>query len=381
MTERILRTSERSAFLRCQWMWWMAYREGLASTGVIPNHFWFGIGIHEALAAWYCGPGAKRGAHPAETWAAYAKDSIETIKTEAVSLDDEAEAKWVEAEKLGTILMEEYVKHYGRDEHKLYIKAEKTFALDIPWPTNQTLYDDLPTGVMLRYVGKTDGVWRHADTGQIVLDEHKTEKSPVREHLELDPQAGSYWAILPRFLQSEGLLGPKEKIAAIDYNFIRKALPDTRPRDDQGYYTNLPQKSDYMAAFEGHPIGQVPASLNKMKLDELARVAQELGLTVLGARSKIQPPPLFERVMVPKTTRERKQELIQIQQEAMHMEAVREGILPALKNRTRDCKFCQFVDMCKLHQVGGNWEDYRDAAYTRRDPYADHREAGSSEQV
>jgi hypothetical protein len=116
--EPILRTSERADFLRCQQMWWWRWREGLVSTGRTPDALWFGTGVHIALAKWYCGPGAKRGPEPAETWSEWAVDEMRGMKIDQ-ALDDEQEAGYIDAKALGIIMLEGYRALYGRDEHTL----------------------------------------------------------------------------------------------------------------------------------------------------------------------------------------------------------------------------------------------------------------------
>ena len=144
MTEHWLRTSERRDFLRCPQKWEWAWRHGLRALNDEPDALWFGTGIHQALAEWYCGPGAKRGRHPAETWLQYAAESFRFIKTYQ-DISEEAEAVWVNAADLGRVMMEEYVKLYGQDEQKLIISPEKTFKLPVPWPADQQLYQDICT--------------------------------------------------------------------------------------------------------------------------------------------------------------------------------------------------------------------------------------------
>lgn len=400
MTQQWLRTSERRDFLRCPQKWFWAWRMGLRAMNDDPDALWFGTGIHQALAAWYCGPGEKRGPEPAETWSEYARESFRVIKT-LQDIDEEAEAKWVDAQQLGVVMMEEYVKLYGRDEHKLIISPEKTFKLPVPWPSDQKLYPDaqadidLPNGGMLfNYVGTFDGVWRDADTGLILLDEHKTAAQIATGHLPLDPQAGSYWAVAGRTLRQEGLIGPKEKLWGIEYNFMRKALPDERPRDAQGYATNKPVKSDYVAALveagaitppelsaeggkrrAGNDLSS--SALMAWKLDQLKIMADHNGITVLGERSKVQPAKNFERVQVHRTSKENVKQLLRMQHEGLHMQAVRDGVLPVLKNPDRTCNMgamrCQFYEMCEFDEAGGDWRDFAKEAFVVEDPYADHR--------
>jgi hypothetical protein len=170
------------------------------------------------------------------------------------------------------------------------------------------------------------------------------------------------------------LISPRDRLAGIEYNFLRKAEPDDRPRDAEGYYTNKPIKADYLAALAaGAPRSVLHQPLEKMNMEQLAEIAKHHGVPVLGARSKKQPPPLFVRYPVHRTARERNSQLVRLQAEGLHMMAIRDGVLPVLKNPTRDCSWCPFFEMCELHEAGGNWEDYRRGEFQVEDPYTDHR--------
>jgi hypothetical protein len=383
----ILRTSERRDLGRCPQRWWWAWREGLRERGAEADALWFGSGIHEALAAWYCGPGTKRGPHPAETWQKWADEDMRSIRT-VEKWDEEREAVWVDAKKLGTVMMEGYVKLYGEDEHKLVLSPEMTFSLDVPWPKDQMLYEETPEGLLLRYVGTFDSVWRHADTGHIWLDEHKTAGQIATGHLTLDPQAGSYWAVAGRYLRDAGKIGPNEQLWGIEYNFMRKALPDDRPKDAEGFATNKPIKAHYAEQLstwlvetpEGRARSPITSSaLAKMKLEQLQGLASGWGVTVIGERSKTQPAENFLRYPVHRTRPERNQQLIRLQKEGLLMQAYRSGILPVTKVPDRTCNQgafrCPFFEMCELDEAGGSEavEDFKQAAFVVRDPYADHR--------
>ena len=37
-----------------------------------------------------------------------------------------------------------------------------------------------------------------------------------------------------------------------------------------------------------------------------------------------------------------------------------------------NCKFCEFRDMCELHETGNDWEMFKEATYGNWDPYSDH---------
>lgn len=371
-----IRTSEEKDFKRCPQKWEWAWVDGLRPLGAERDALWFGSGIHLALGLWYEGPGLKRGPHPAETWETYAKNYYGASKMEPIS--DEEESAIVDLQQLGRVLMDQYVKLYGIDEHKLYIQAEQTWAVDIPWSKVDKL--DLKRRVdngevMAQWVGTYDGAFRNADTGLPWLDEHKTAKAITTSHLPLDPQASKYWATATGALRAKGLLGEKEILAGIEYNFIRKALPDTRPQNREGYFCNKPIKKHYQEAFEARGL-EVSA---KESLETMVAVAFQAGMTVHGDVSKQQPKPLFERHPVVRTRRARASVLTGMQDSAYLMRAAREGLIPITITPTRDCHWdCSFYDMCVLKQELGptseTVQEYLDLQYERTDPYADHHE-------
>lgn len=380
----ILRTSERKSLKRCPQKWWWGWREGLVKKGMAAPPLWFGTGVHLALGLWYCGPGAKRGPHPAETWTNFCGSELTFLKDGRP--DDEMVERYVNAQDLGRVMLEEYVKKYGRDEHKLYIQPEQTFSLDVPWSDRQGVYEYITGQLLVRYCGTYDGVWRHADLGWVILDEHKTAKAIDTSHLPMDDQGGSYWSMASMTLRANNLIGPKERLRGIEYNFLRKALPDTRPLDSEGYACNKPVKADYVAAIEAERAkmpGKVPGSswigpplTGKETLAQLADITAKIEITVLGERSKVQPAVNFQREMIHRTAPERKAQLRRVQDEAVIAQVLRDGLLPIVKNPTRDCKWdCDFYAMCQLQDAGGNWEDFRDLQYDVRDPYADHRKS------
>jgi len=385
MSLPIIRTSERRDFKRCQARWWWHYREGLKPRGHEKTPLWFGTGVHLGLAEWYI-PGTKRGVHPAETFAEFAKDGIYSIKT--ADATEEAVAQFEEGLELGVKMLEGYVRHYGNDDHMDIIQAEHPFGLDIPWPDNtrQKAYIVEPGDIMALYRGTWDGVYRDLTTSKIKLLETKTAKAIVTTHLPLDDQAGSYWAIASMVLRKLGLLGPKERIHGIEYNFLRKALPDERPRDAEGYACNKPVKADFIAAINAErmkmpapgPSGSWlgPPVTGKETLAMLGDIANKMGLTVLGERSKVQPGPLFVRETVNRTAAERRTQLRRIQDEAVQMQLLRDGTVTPTKNPTKDCSWdCDFYAMCELQERGGDWEDFKRIAYRVADPYADHRKS------
>jgi hypothetical protein len=324
----IIRTSERRKFKRCMQAWEWAYRYGLKGKFREADALWFGTGIHEALAQWYKGPGLKRGMHPAKYWDKWVGDEMAVIRT-AVNIDPKDDV-WVDARKLGIAMMEGYVERYGKDPTWDVIAPEESFQIDIPFRNKE--------GVAAIYAGTFDLVYRDLESGEILLGEHKTAKTISTRHLSLDDQAGAYWAVASKILQHRGVLKKGDSIKGIMYNFMRKGLPDIRPENEEG---------------------------QKLNKD--------------GSVSKNQPAPLYYRELVPRTRSERITQLQRIQDEAAWMDIARRHPDRIMKTPDFFCAHtCEFFDMCELHEKGGpEWKEYRDAMFTVRDPYADHRKSAN----
>lgn len=372
----IIRTSERRAFKRCPQMWWWAWRMGLVPLGQIAPALWLGTGVHIALAAWYCGPGLKRGPLPAETFDRWAADEIQYIKTsnkfgngkEAV-----IEEKLVPGRELGIAMLEGYVQEYGRDDSWSVIEPERAGQVDIMDP-------DYPEKLLAIYGFTYDLVYRDLANGRVMLGEHKTAAQIKINHLPLDPQAGSYFLVAQPHLRQEGLIGPKEKLYGITYNFLRKALPDTRPIGPTGHRHNKPVKADYNAALHSWNRSEVQPSITiawneKGTLEYLENICKQYGIEVWGEISKKQQAPLFVREEVHRTQAERATQYGRIQTDAVLMDQYRSGALLLTKNETMDCTFCPFFDMCILDEGTGDAQEYRESMYAVRDPYADHRKS------
>lgn len=365
----IVRGSEITDLKRCPQKWWWAWREGLVPRGRISDPLWFGILVHEALAAWYCGPGLKRGPHPAETFLARATDELRFIKTTDATEDEVA--KYTDLRDLGAVLMEVYLDHYGRDDSWWIISPEQTFSIDVPFSEAWTK----PRGreLLARFNGTFDLAYRDLKSDWIWLGETKTAATISLGHLPLDDQAGRYWLVAHRSLVKQGLIKESDHLAGIMYNFVRKALPDPRPVDAKGYACNLPKKEDFIRAIEAKRPGGLDG---KEKLETLREIAAGLDLEVLGERSKVQPKPILLRHPVPRTRGQRKSQLVRLQNDLTVMELYRRGEIPLTKTTHKSCeRWCQFYQMCLLHEASSNWRDLRKVGFTQQDPYADHRKS------
>lgn len=326
----MIRTSERKSFKRCPQQWWWAWQEGLREQGPDPINLWFGTGIHLALAKWYL-PGKVRGIDPRETFEEFVTGEVRYIKKTFKDEYGNYEKEFLEAGPLGEDMLTEYLDEYGHDEAWEFIAPEQTFSVVLKHPV---------LGPVVRYVGTFDGVFiNHDEDGQFELLETKTAKSISTVWLELDDQAGGYWAVASKTLAAQGLIGPNDAIAGIRYNFLRKAMRDDRPRDEDGNYLNKDRSV-----------------------------------------SKNQPKPIVERHFIERTRRERNKQLKSVMAERQAMERFISGEQPLYKASSWNCSWdCQFFQLCQLDNVSReeDVEEFKRSVYRIRDPYADHRKSAA----
>jgi hypothetical protein len=318
----ILRTSERAAFKRCMFRWYLEYRMGYRPRAVQADALWFGIGVHEALAQFYL-KGQRRGPHPADTFEKWAGEEIAFAKTYLDETFDEP--VWVDATELGIAMLEEYIDYYGRDEQWDVISIEQEFKVRI-------LNEGKPVAY---FASRWDGVVRSREDGLIYLLEHKTAAQIVLAYLELDDQGGSYWAVASQLLRKAGILKPDEHIAGIIYNFLRKAMPDERPVNEEGLRLNKNQSV-----------------------------------------SKRQPPQAFVRHPIERSPKEQATQIQRIADEIEVMNAVRNKTIPLTKTPTKDCPRCPFWVPCQLHERSSdNYQTVLRNNYRQIDPYKDMRKS------
>lgn len=338
----MIRTSERGTFKRCPQRWWWGWREGLKPVDTKPA-LWFGTGIHLVLEHHYSGPGLKRGKNPLKVWRDYCQDASITVIRNSLS-DQGTDTAFVDAKKMGEAMIDGYMEMWGKDDHIHVLQPEHSFQINIP---------DGHGGIACTYCGTYDLAWRDLRDDSVWITDHKTAKDFSVQHLALDDQAGSYWALATQTLREKGLIGKRESLKGIEYNFLLKFLP---PQDDR-------------------PINADGLRCNKPTAAEL----REFGPDFPGSPSKRQPKPLDQRFMryrVHRTPGERKSQIERIANEAAVMNLYRTKQLPLIKNPTRDCSWdCDFKNLCEVHERGGDWQDFKRIAYRVEDPYAAHRDS------
>lgn len=363
-----LRTSERSLFKRCPQRWHWAVVEGLAPRREA-TPLWFGTLIHYALAEWYL-PGFRRGPHPAATF----EKAIEGNRIVKIpSMDEDDEKVFIDAKALGIEMLNNYIKHYGRDDHKNYIITEKTGHIYLP-PWRQK------KGRGVKYYYTFDGVYQDMRDGRYWLDEHKTAASISTSHLPLDDQGGSYYAVASGQLMRMGLLKPGEQIEGIMFNFLRKAAADTRPKNADGMSTNKPNKKHYEQAFI--KAGVPKEFWHRRLFHDMQELAKDEGMRVLGDVSAVQNADLFLREPIYRSPEERRTQLVRIQKDAWHIDRARNDPgYPIIKNVVaggmQACSGCPFFQMCQLDEQGDqeSVEEYKAAMYLHRDPYQAYRKS------
>lgn len=356
-TPVLIRTSERSTFRRCNQKWFWKYHR-LLSHPKPKGALTFGTLIHVALEGWYA-PGTKRAVNPVETFASVYEQNAEQFS----QWDDEGNK--IGADELGEAMLEGYLKEYGDDDDIEIIAPEQTFAIDVMSEAG---------AYMFTYVGKIDATARRRSTGRLLLLEHKTAKSisEVRINSGYGEQGMSYLWAATIMLRSNGTIGPEEFFDGVLFNFLRKALPDERPRNEEGYYLNKPSKATLQLACEEL---ELPT---KGTITQLTERLRNVGWSVqdiqmLGEVSKVQHTPLFHRqemIVQPQALARFEK---RIRAESWTMDRMRQGRLPVFKNPTMDCRWdCEFVDMCELHEMGGDWRTFAELELGTWDPYNDH---------
>jgi hypothetical protein len=339
----LLRNSERGDFNRCPWLWYQHWVEGWTPDRP-PTWSVFGGAMHKALEVRYP-PGRKRGRLEDAQQAfldcldgEIRKVGVDIFEEEYAREEEKAEAadrpvKLVPAHELGPIMLAEYVKKYGEDDEWEVIHNEQPFQIDVPYPKDWGARFAGRTLVV--YCGTWDVLMRHRRTGEYWLWDWKTcRQFPNVAWLEMADQPGSYLWVAKEVLVHKGLLSRKDRIVGIYFQYLKKSLPDPRPRNAAG------------------------EALNKD-----------------GTVSKKQPAERFLRYDSRRSPEQIVRQARRVQDSAIAMEMMRNGELPIYKNVTHDCPRCIIFDMCTAHEAGDDWELLRDQLYVVRDGYTDHREA------
>jgi hypothetical protein len=351
-----VRNSERSTWRRCRQKWFWNYGKKLEPTkqgGALT----FGSMSHRAMELRYP-PGRERGVHPAETMRVLLAEHGDAFP----QWDEEGNK--VSVDVLADAMMNGYVDHYGDDKMIEVFHPEEAFQIDV--------YDRRTGRYLCTMVGQFDAIVIDLKTGKFRVFEHKTAKSIelVRVNSGYGEQGLTYWWAATIWLRSKGLLKPKEYIDGVWYNFLRKGMPDERPKDPMGRALNKPLKAVLAAECEQRGLdtkGTVEALSGRLSL-------AGVDVEQLGEPSKIQPAPLFHRQYMPLDPIHMQVFQRRLIREVREIRLGREGRLDIYKNPTKDCSWdCGFRDICEVHEMGGDWEGMLEFEFKGWDPYEAHR--------
>jgi len=327
-----LRTSERTTFERCRYLWYLNYVLRRRPNIDRPP-LRFGSLIHAALAAYYV-PGDRRGPHPARTFKKLYQQDADAAGEFGYRVDEDE--VWADAAVLGPAMMENYIDHYGRDSDWQVLVTEHPFSIRVR--------HDIP----FIYTGVLDLVARHKPTNKLWMWDHKSTAGIERDPrwLLLDEQAGAYWTFGLEWLYRQGFLKRNQKLAGLMFNFLRKAPPDERPRNSAG-----------------------------------------LSLNQDGSVSMKQPAPYFDRKMVFRDEDDRASVYDRVQRQwpqihAAYQSAKTFGVDSDLiyKNATKwTCQGCGMFDICEMHEMKKDWEELMEATTQVWDPYAEHEIRGAEQ--
>jgi hypothetical protein len=344
----LVRTSERTTYNRCAKLWDWNYNERLKPIQESPA-LRFGTLIHAALEERYP-KGKRRGPHPARAFEKIYEADLKQNEKEWGTFADDA---WVDAQAMGIYMLEGYVEKYGKDEEWEVIESEMNFQVPVFFPDDPALIErgvrcKLPSAVLegkvpfFWYTGTMDGVWKNRQDNRIRVNDYKTCKGDAIKEgqgkLKLDEQGTAYWTWGVDWLINETILKPRS-LQALDgmlYTFLRKATPDDRDQDADGYYLN----ND-------------------------------------GSISKKQPSPRFHRELVYRSNSEREKARQRACEQVMDMCEIRAGIKQAYKSpetgSNGHCGWCPQRDVCELHEAGAPGVDTLiETTMTTWDPYDAH---------
>lgn len=365
--ELMVRNSEQSCWKTCRFKWRLAYVHRLRSPRP-SSPLRFGTMIHKVLEIRYP-PGKERGPDPVKTvkrlYARHLRLTGEELPPVKIGRTDEedSEVGYVPALDLAVAMLEGYVAEYGADEQYEVIAPEMTYQIDIT---------DILRRHLFTAVGTFDGLLRDLFTGKLIFIEHKTGSGldPFGAPTTLDEQSGSYLAFGNLFLREKGLLAPNEEVDYVLFNRLKKAFPSTGPFNSEGLKVNKPKKEVLVTMMKefGRPIAK-GMTVDQMIFDIWGVMPNVYDL---GEVSKRQPGPLFKRELVYRGHAEQVAIITRFGQEAREMAAARDGRMATYKNPDRHCSWCEFRDLCELHEAGGDWKGMAKAMYQRWDPYAAH---------
>lgn len=274
------RSHEGIDYKRCVKKWYWRWRKGYVPKRRQIGALDLGTWVHEALAKWYSPirGGSRHDVSLEDLFTNIAESAIAWAATDGASQEELDKAE--ELFMLGKAVLSAYQEAYRDD-------GFKTIAAEIPMEVEVHDADGKPVAL---YKLKPDlvGFYR----GGIWLFEHKTAAAVRTDHLAIDDQARPYGALAEMELRRLGLIGPRDKLKGVMYNFLRKGMPDERAINEKGQALNkngTVSKRQSAPLFKRHPVllsdKAKAATLRRKRLE----VLEIIGMTRMLREGKLNP--------------------------------------------------------------------------------------------
>lgn len=310
---------------RCPKKWYWRWLRGLTPIRQQFGALDLGTWVHSAFDMWY-DFGYKRADTPLpRCLEVIAGAEMDVAKDQGAT--DALLEKAEDQAALGHAMLRAYQGWYGQDPDVCVVALETPLQFKL--------------GDTAIFKLKPDMVFRDRER-LFWLMEHKTAASIRTEHLVIDGQARPYAAMAERALKNAGILRRDEELSGIVYNFLRKALPDERPRNADGKY------------------------LNKN-----------------GSVSQKQPPPYFLRKPIKVSRRAKAVTLRRVMNDAEEMASLRDRIrngslapFDIRKTPHYSChKTCDYFTACVTEEEGGDIRSLLRSTFRAGDPYAYYQDS------
>lgn len=304
----VIHVTERARFKGCRRSWHFQDKECLQRPVDRMDARWIGRGIHAGLAGYYLG-----------------KDPI-------VSFHDWLDAKLSQSEHDATVLEEivtlvggillGYIEYARANDSFDVVAVEESFTVPIPGTRN-------------RLVGTLDLVVR--DRGKLWVIDHKSVRTFVSpDTLDLDDQMTAYLYLVWKHFGEM----PKGAI----YNQLRKKLPVEPLLLKSGQALSRDKSIDtttekYLAAIRAHGFDS----------EEYADILE-----------KVACNEFFRREIIPRNTNELQTFEENLVFESREMASKQTPIYP---NPSRDCIYCDYIQLCKAQNERGDVESLKKALF------------------
>lgn len=310
----IIHVTERHDFKNCRRLWKYAYKEHLKKPEEPLNALWIGRGLHAGLAEFY------RKGNPIKGFHVWLDKVLPQPKRDALPMEDFR--KLQEIIELCECILNNYITFANQNDSFEVVAVEKPFSAKI-------------SGTHARLVGTLDLVIRLKNR-LWVLDHKSCQTFIDPRNLEIDDQMTSYmWLVWKTFGELP--------VGAI-YNQLRKKLPvepyllkSGKSLSKDRSIDTTPEK--YLEAIHAHGFNE----------EDYVEVLEKLALN-----------QFFKRELIARSQQELESFEKHLQDEAREMTSKRTPIYP---NPGQFCFWCDYLNLCKAENEGGDVQSLKDALY------------------